>query len=141
MIVLLDTDVLIDVALERAPFVGPAAALLDALELRPGAAFIAWHTISNFFYLVAPTRGRTMARCFLLDLARFANVAPTTTQSLRYAASLALGDFEDALQVAAAAACEADVIATRNTRDYVKSPIRAAPPSTVLERLRVGNDA
>lgn len=141
MIVLLDTDVLIDVALERAPFVEPAAALLDALELRPGAAFIAWHTISNFFYLVAPARGRAMARRFLLDLARFANVAPTTTQSLRSAAGLAVGDFEDALQVAAAAACEADVIATRNTRDYGKSPIRAALPGAVLQQLLAGNGA
>lgn len=141
MIVLLDTDVLIDVALERAPFVEPAAALLDALELRPGCAFIAWHTISNFFYLVSPTRGRAMARGFLLDLARFANVAPTTTQSLRYAAGLAVREFEDALQVGAAAACGADVIATRNTRDYDKSPIGAALPSAVLQQLRVGNHA
>ena len=138
MIVLLDADVLIDVALERAPFVKAAAALLDALELRPGAAFLAWHTISNFYYLVAPARGRTTARDFLVHLTRFARVAPTTTESVRYAAGLAVTDFEHALQVAAAAACRADVIATRNIRDYANSPIQAATPAVVLQHFRAG---
>ena len=41
-------------------------------------------------------------------------------------------DFEDALQVAAAEACGADVIATRNVRDYAKSPVRAATPKALL---------
>ncbi len=141
MIALLNTDVLVDVALERAPFVEPAAALLDALELRPGSAFVAWHTLSNFYYLVAPVRGRRPAREFLLDLTRFVQVAPTTSRSLRYAATLAIADFEDALQVAAAAAGEADVIATRNTRDYARSPIRAAPPGVVHQELRGGRPA
>lgn len=58
MRVLLDADILIDLALARAPYVESAAALLDELERRPGSAFIAWHTISNFYYLVAPSRGR-----------------------------------------------------------------------------------
>lgn len=44
-------------------------------------------------------------------------------------------DFEDALQVAAAMACGADVIATRNLKDYVKSPVKAKSPSTVLSQL------
>ncbi len=135
MIVLLDTDILVDVALDREPYAENAAALLDALEHRPGSAFIAWHTVSNFYYLLAPKRGRSGARAFLVDLSRFVEVARTTTESLRYAAQLKMKDFEDAMQVAAAAACEADVIATRNVRDYAKSPIRAATPGALLDEL------
>jgi len=134
--VLVDTDILVDVATNRGPFAAPAAALLDALERRLGSAFVAWHTLSNFYYLVAPASGGKGARDFLLDLTRFISVAPTTTESLRYAARLPVPDFEDALQVAAAAACKADLIATRNARDYAKSPIRAVTPSAVLEQLR-----
>jgi predicted nucleic acid-binding protein len=135
LIVLLDTDILVDVALDREPYAENAAALLDALEHRPGSAFIAWHTVSNFYYLLAPKRGRSGARAFLVDLSRFVEVARTTTESLRYAAQLKMKDFEDAMQVAAAAACEADVIATRNVRDYAKSPIRAATPGALLDEL------
>ena len=50
---------------------------------------------------------------------------------------LAMSDFEDAaMQVAAAAACGADVIVTRNLRDYRRSPIRAAAPGDVMPELR-----
>ena len=136
MTVLLDTDILVDVATDRAPFATPAANLLDALEQRPGSAFVAWHSLSNFYYLVAPASGKKPTRDFLLDLTRFIKVAPTTTASLRYAVRLPMPDFEDALQVAAAAACNADLIATRNIRDYARSPIRALTPSAVLEQLR-----
>jgi predicted nucleic acid-binding protein len=135
VIVLLDTDVLIDLALDRSPHSEAAADLLDALEQRPGSAFLAWHSLSNFFYMVAPSRGKHQTKDFLLDLTRFVYVAPTTTKSFRFAGGLDLKDFEDAMQVAAAVACQANVIATRNLRDYSRSPVRAAKPQVVLSEL------
>ncbi len=135
MIILVDTDVLIDMALDRGEHALPASALLDALEQRPGIGFVAWHTVSNFYYLVAPTRGKNRTKQFVLDLTQFIRVSPTATDNLRFAAQLDMKDFEDAMQVAAAVACHADVIATRNTRDYSRSPIRAETPQAVLERL------
>ncbi len=129
MIVLLDTDVLIDLALDRAPYSSRAGELIDALESRPGTGYVAWHSVSNFYYLVAPSRGRESARTLLVDLAKFIDVSPTTTESLLFAAGLNMKDFEDAMQVAAAAACRADVIATRNLRDYANAPVRAAGQS------------
>ncbi|MBI4419820.1 MAG: PIN domain-containing protein [Gemmatimonadetes bacterium] len=135
MIVLLDADVLIDVALDRAPHAEAAGQLLDQLERRPGSAYVAWHTIANVYYLVAPARGGGEARDFVVDLIRFVAVAPTTTDSLRRAARLKMKDFEDAMQVAAAEACGAEVIATRNVRDYTKAPIRAAAPKALLAEM------
>lgn len=130
MIFLLDTDILIDVALRRMPYATAAGDLLDLLEQRPGTAWIAWHTLSNFYYLVSPTRGRSNTKNFLVDLVRFVNVAQTTTKSFLLAARLQMKDFEDALQVAAAVACEAEVIVTRNIRDYTHSPVRAVRPES-----------
>ena len=135
MIILVDTDVLIDMALDRGEHALPAGALLDALEQRPGIGFVAWHTVSNFYYLVAPVRGKNRTKEFVTDLTQFIRVSPTATDDLRFAAQLDMKDFEDAMQVAAAVACHADVIATRNTRDYSRSPIRAETPRVVLERL------
>jgi predicted nucleic acid-binding protein len=135
LILLLDTDVLIDLALDRAPHAEPAADLLDALERRLGTGYVAWHTISNFYYLVAPSRGGRQTRNFIVDLVRFIGVAPTTTDSLRYAAQLSMKDFEDAMQVSAAAACGAEVIATRNLRDYRRAPIQAATPKALLREI------
>ena len=42
MIVLIDADVLIDVALDRRPFAGPAGQLLDALQERRADTYVAW---------------------------------------------------------------------------------------------------
>lgn len=98
-------------------------------------AFVAWHTLSNFYYLVRPARGGARVRDFLLDLTRFVTVAPTDTDALRYADALPLGDFEDAMQVAAAHACGARVIATRNVADFRGSPIPARSPGDLLGEL------
>jgi hypothetical protein len=43
--------------------------------------------------------------------------------------------FEDVLQVAAAVACRADFIVTRNLRDYRKAPVKALEPATALKKL------
>ena len=132
---LLDTDILIDVALDRYPHSDPAAELLDRIEHGATPAFIAWHTVSNFYYLVAPSRGGLGARDFIVELTRFVAVAATDTEAVHYAAALPMADFEDALQVAAARACGAQHIVTRNVRDYTRSPIPAITPQEALSGL------
>ena len=132
---LLDTDVLLDVALDRQPHVDASGELLDRLERGREKAFIAWHTVSNFYYLVAPSRGGPGAHGFILDLTRFVAVAETDTRAVRYAAELPMRDFEDALQVAAARVCGARHIVTRNVRDFDRSPIPALTPSEALAEL------
>ena len=133
--ILIDTDILVDLALDRDPHAGPASALLDYLEIRHRRAFVAWHSLSNFYYLVSPARGREGTREFLVGLTRFVTVAPSDTDALRFAAQLPMNDFEDALQVAAARACGASFIATGNTSDYRRSPIPALSPKAALEEL------
>jgi len=137
MIVLIDTDILIDVALDRRPFSDPAGRLLDALQGRHREAYVAWHSISNFYYMVAPKKGAPGTKDFIRDLLRFVGVSPAGTRDVLYATRLPMSDFEDALQCAAAVACQADVIATHNFRDYRNSPVPARPPQAVLTALRV----
>jgi predicted nucleic acid-binding protein len=134
-VILLDTDVLLDVALGREPHLEASAALLDLLERRPYRAFVSWHTLSNLHYLLRPAAGGDDARAFLRDLTSVALVAPTDTDDFRFGADLPLRDLEDAMQVAAARACGARFIATRNVRDYRGSPIQALTPAELLEEL------
>jgi len=109
--------------------------LFDYLEIRRRRAFVAWHSLSNFHYLVSPVHGKQSTQEFLVGLTRILTVAPSDTEALRFAVQLPLTDFEDALQVAAARACGASFIATRNTGDYRRSPIPALSPKSVLEEL------
>lgn len=133
--ILVDTDVILDVMLDRVPHVEASGALLSLLEHRGHRAFVAWHTLSNIYYLVAPSRGGEGVREFLAELTRFVVVAPADGDALRFAAALPMTDFEDALQVGAARGCGAEVIATRNVRDYRGSPIPARTPRDLLEEL------
>ena len=136
MIVLVDTDVLIDVALGRVPFVDNASSLLDAIEQGGARGFVAWHSISNFYYLVAASGSRTDARRFIDEITQFLDVAPATRDHLRRALRFPLKDVEDALQVGAATACAADFIVTRNIRDFRQSPIPALTPAQALAQMR-----
>ena len=133
--ILLDIDVLIDVALDRRPHSDPAAELLDRVEHGAEAASIAWHSVSNLYYVVTPALGGVSARDFIVELTGFVAVATTDTEGIRYAAELPMKDFEDAMQVAAARACGARHIVTRNVQDYERSPIRAVAPQEALREL------
>lgn len=132
---LLDTDVLIDVALDRRPHSDLASEILDRLEHGYRKAFIAWHSVSNFYYVVSPSRGEITARDFILELTRFVEVAESGTEAIRYAAALPMTDFEDAMQVAAADACGARYIVTRNMKHFRRSPIPAISPEDALGKL------
>lgn len=134
--ILIDTDVLIDVALDQVPFSENSAQLLDLVELGYERACIAWHSISSLYYLVAPKHGGFSTRDFIVQLTHIVDVATTDAEGVRYAASLPMKDFEDALQVAAARAYGATLIVTRNLKDYKKSPIPAVSPAEAIGRLR-----
>ena len=133
--ILLDTDVLLDIALDRLPYSGPASELLNLIESGAEDASIAWHTVANLYYLMRPVRGGANTRDFIIDLTRFISVATTDTHGIRYALQLPMPDFEDAMQVAAARASGARLI-VRNMKDYERSPIPAVDAETVLAELR-----
>lgn len=135
MTILLDADILLDIAFDRKPHAAAAAELVDRIERGQATGFIAWHTLSNVYYLLRPKDGATAARAFLSDLLAFVGVAPVSTANAKFAASLPMADFEDALQAAAAIACRADAIATRNIRHYSRSPVRAETPAKLLRNL------
>lgn len=127
MRVLLDTDVLLDVALARADFVESSASVLKWVEAG-GEAAIAWHSIANCSYLL-----KAGGRNFLKMLLELVEVAPVATHEAQRALSLPMTDLEDAMQAAAALAWKADYIITRNLPDYRNSPVKAITPVAFLE--------
>ena len=132
---LVDNNVLIDVALRRQPFFSPAVELLERLAQDPGRGFMAWHTVSTFYYIVQQTLGDERTRSIIAELSGFLTVASITHESLLYALSLSMTDFEDAMQVAAAQAAGAEHVVTRDISDFTNSPIPAITPDQALLQL------
>lgn len=123
---LIDTDVLLDVALAREPHSQSSAAVLRWAEAG-GSAAVAWHSLTNCAYLLK--RG---GRPFLERLLRLVEVAPVGSADARRALELPMTDIDDAFQAAAALAWEADVIVTRNLTDFRRSPVRALSPAAFI---------
>lgn len=135
MIWLVDSDILVDVALDRAPHAESAGRVLDAVQRRTVAGFIAWHTVANFYYVVRTKKGHAVATDFLADLLAFMSIAATDANDAKAALRLNMRDFEDALQAAAAVKCSANFIVTRNARHYRRSPVPAISPAAALAQL------
>ena len=135
MIVLIDTDIFIDFALDRKPYAKYAESIINAAEAKTIDAFIAWHTVSNFYYMVSSASGDKKTRQFIKELLQFVRISETSTTDALTAIEIPLSDFEDALQVAAAISCSAKFIITRNLKHYKKSKIPAITPQKFLELL------
>ncbi len=135
MRILLDTDVLLDVALGRADF-GPASGkVLEWCQVTPRAAVLAWHTVANVYYLLCGAGGDVAARRFISDLVRFTEVIGGTNDSIRRALALSMSDFEDAMQVTVAMDADAELIVTRNVRHYRQSPLAVCTPRDFLTHI------
>lgn len=126
---LLDTDVLLDVALAREPHAAESVDVLRWVESGRAAA-VAWHSLTNGAYLL-----KGGGRPFLDRLLRLVEVVTVGTADARRALELPIADLEDAFQASAALAWRADAIVTRNVADYRRSPVPAVSPAAFLRRV------
>ena len=134
--ILIDTNVLVDVVDEREPFSEASTRFLDLISARVEPACVAWHTISNLHYVAKPDPDGPDILSFIEDLANLVTVVPTSNADLLRALRLPMtNDFEDALQVAAAMAADARLIVTRNLNHFRNSPIRAVSPEDAIAEL------
>lgn len=135
MNVFLDTNILLDVLLDRPGLAKDSGDVILYCEAAGNPMFIAWHGLATAYYLLR--RGRTEVEA-LVEVDRilgWARVAAVNDTAARHARDLDFGDFEDALQASAAEACGAEMIVTRNTADFSKSTVPAMNPKNFLVRL------
>lgn len=131
----LDANVLLDGYFQRAG----AQASDQVIALCDGvthSGWVAWHTLSNTFYLVrGHSKSKLTALQFVSDLLTWADVAETAKTDALQATLSGMSDFEDALQLAAALACGADIIVTRNLVDFKTSQLPVMTPDEVIAHL------
>ena len=138
MRVFLDTNVLLDVYLKRAGEPG-SARVIAACGEPWNQGFVAVHTLSNAFYLIERQRTRAEAWEFIRDVLAWATVAEIGTQDAVRTQQMRMGDFEDALQITAAEGCAAEVIVTRNIRDFHgKTALRVVLPEDFVDQRPLG---
>jgi len=140
MIVLFDTDVILDLLLDREPFADAAVQVFSEAEKGNMTGFICATAVTTIFYLAAKAAGASKAKKSIHRLLSFLEVAPVNRAVLEGALESKYADFEDGVVSEAASRVGATAIITRNVRHYRHSPVPAYLPTDVLKMLKAATE-
>ena len=128
----IDTNVIVDVVAKREPFFADSQAVLALCATGDLEGIVSDLTFCNVAYVLRKALGNTQLRNGLRVLKNHLTVVPVGEAAITAALGNETTDFEDAVQLEAARASQADVIITRNIRHFTNSPIRVCSPSELL---------
>ncbi|MCB1237393.1 MAG: hypothetical protein KDM91_20175 [Verrucomicrobiae bacterium] len=134
----LDTDVLVDVAIDRQPYSETAARLLDRIQKSHAsslAAYVSWNSFLEFSQAATPLVGNHKTAEFCSELCGFVKIANVRADDLKSALAFQLAEFRATLQAAAAIACAADLIVTSRAQAFNGLRIPIQSPGAALESL------
>jgi predicted nucleic acid-binding protein len=129
MRVLLDTNVILDLMLEREPWRAEAGA--DA-RLQ---AHVCASSITDIFYISRKLVGVDKARHTVRKCLDLLHVVSVTRDLLDAAERRGANDYEDDVQIECAVEADLDAIVTRNPKDFAASPIPVLTPTELLVLL------
>ena len=134
MKVLIDTNVILDVLLNRKPFVEHAALIWRLAELKEIAAYITTTSVTDIYYICGKYKGRKTARDFIGNILDIFSLAGIDESGFREALDSNMSDFEDAVQyiISKRAGCASFV--TRNKGDFGNRP-NVLEPSELIYKL------
>ena len=135
MKVLVDTNVVLDVLLDRRPHSTDSANIFRLVEEGRLQGLLCATTITTIDYLLLQSVSRGDARRYLTQLIRLFDIAPVNRAVIEGAMKSRIDDFEDAVLEQAAALSGADLIVTRNTKDFAKGTMKVQDPKECLVQL------
>ena len=133
--ILFDTNVVLDVLLDRQPFVEASAAAWAAIETGAARGMLAAHAVTTLDYLVRKELGADKGRRVISAILKIFAVAPVNGTVIQEALELSLPDFEDAVTATAARLAGCEFIVTRDPKGFRGSPVRCLTPEAVMPLL------
>jgi predicted nucleic acid-binding protein len=131
--VLFDTNVVLDLLLDREPFSLDAARCLSMVESGRIEGWLCATTVTTLHYLIRKSVGAREAIHSISLLLSLFEIAPVNKTVLESALRLPFNDFEDAVLHEAARYSNADVIVTRNTSDFKNSSVPVQLPGDLQQ--------
>jgi predicted nucleic acid-binding protein len=133
--VLVDTNVVLDIALNRKQFVGCALLLWRLAEQKEITACLSNTSITDIFYIVRKHAGQDKARNFISDILDTFSLVDIDETGFREALSSDMKDFEDAVQYVNCMRNGCDVLVARNKADFVNRS-NVLDPAELIERIK-----
>ncbi len=133
--VLFDTNVVLDVLLDRKPYAEASAAAWAAVETGISDGMLAAHALMTIHYLVRKELGAIKARRIVSDILRVFGVAAIDGRVIEEALQLSFSNLEDGVTAAAARAAGCEYIVTRDPKGFRGSPVRCLTPEALMPLL------
>ena len=134
MKILIDTNIIIDNALEREPFWNASEQVLSLIEKGTIAGYISASTFSDLYYIIRKARGRDWTLTYLKQLITFCQIATVNQAAIIMAFTTNFQDFEDSIQYSTAVVNKLDAIITRNPQDFpIVTPRIITPEQLIVE--------
>jgi predicted nucleic acid-binding protein len=133
--VIVDTNVVLDVLLERVPFVKTAVEVFRFVEESRIDAFICATTVTTIDYILVKSLPKTEARNALRKLISLFEIAAVNRPVIERALVSKIKDFEDAVLNEAGHMAGADFVITRNIKDFAGSSLKVCEPNEFLSLL------
>jgi len=135
MNVLIDTNVIIDVMIQREPYFENSKFVLFASERKYINGYVSASSVTDIFYIINKSLKNKKTVCDLLKkhFIGAINIAAVDGDVIFRALNAEWEDFEDCVQYIAGESIFADYIVTRNPKDFVKSNIKIVTPEELLD--------
>ncbi|SMP03948.1 Predicted nucleic acid-binding protein, contains PIN domain [Desulfurobacterium pacificum] len=140
MRVLFDTNIILDVLLERQPFSELASKLLSKVEEGEVSGLVCATTITTIYYLASKAFDRKKANECIELLLNLFEVASVNRIVIESAKKLNFKDFEDAVIYASALHSGCNCVVTRNVGDFTASEIPVFSPEELLKIIKIGKE-
>lgn len=132
MRVLFDTNVVLDLLLDREPHAQVAAELISLADQGRIDGVVCATTLTTVHYLASKAAGSAEAHHCVDDMLALFDVASVDREVLRAALGLRFPDFEDAVLHEAATVAGCSAIVTRNGRDFGAATLPVFDPHELL---------
>ena len=134
MDLLIDTNVLVDVFLQRKPFEKHSKQVFELCMAHKHNGIIAAHSFTNMYYIMRKNfRQEDLRQLLLILLENFTVVSIDKQKIINGLNRFSFPDFEDCLQDECADEFRCDFIITRNTNDFSTSKVQAVSPEEFLK--------
>ena len=129
MKVLFDTNIILDVLLEREQFFELSSNLVSLAETQEIEGYLCATTITTIDYLVSRKFNKDKARSTIQKLLRIFQIAEVNKDILLHSVESKFSDFEDAVQHFSGQSIPVDSIVTRNISDFKQAEYPVYSPS------------
>ena len=133
MNILFDTNVVLDVLLDRKPFSAPASVIFSLVEAGEFIGFLGATTVTTIFYLATKVVGKKQAEEEISKLLSIFAIAPVNRAVLEAAINSKFTDFEDAVLYESARHASAQAIVTRDAVGFKYAKISVYSPEELVK--------